>query len=315
MAEIKEGILGGVNGKIGPVVGFKWRGRNLLRTKPSKSHKEPSDKQIIQRSKMGIVSTFASKVKDFVNEHYPLAMINNKLATGKEQLVSMLLKEGVLMIDGEPCIDISTVLLSMGTLPAAAMKKITRLKTGRVKVSWDESITNVLSKGTDRLTMVVYSEVLDEFDFIESIAKREDKFVHFDLPTEWVEGDIHLWSVWKSANGKLVSTSTYHNIIELGVEEASLVEQEEVIVPQSEGASLVEKEEVAVSRNEEISKYDTTTENEVGTECDQKEQIATTTNTVEVTTAEKLMSIEPREPRSILEAMQHFRELTIDNEE
>ncbi|KZE84804.1 hypothetical protein AV926_18690 [Myroides marinus] len=222
MAEIKEGILGGVNGKIGPVVGFKWRGRNLLRTKPSKSHKEPSDKQIIQRSKMGVVSTFASKVKDFVNGHYPLAMINNKLATGKEQLVSMLLKEGVLMIDGEPCIDISTVLLSVGTLPAAAIKKIVRLKTGRVKVSWDESITNVLSKGTDRLTMVVYSEVLDEFDFIESIGKREDKFVHFDLPTEWVEGDIHLWSVWKSANGKLVSTSTYHNIIELGGRRSSI---------------------------------------------------------------------------------------------
>ncbi|MGL5276213.1 DUF6266 family protein [Myroides sp.] len=308
MAEIKEGILGGVNGKIGPVVGFKWRGRNLLRTKPSKSHKEPSDKQIIQRSKMGLVSTFASKVKDFVNGHYPLAMINNKLATGKEQLVSMLLKEGVLMIEGIPCIDIFTVLLSIGTLPAAAMKKITRLKTGRIKVSWDESITNVLSKGTDRLTMVVYSEALDEFDFIESIAKREDKFVHFDLPTEWVEGDIHLWSVWKSANGKLVSTSTYHNIIELGVEEAPVVEHKEVIVPQSEGASLVEKEEAVVSQNEEINKYDITTiENKVGTEYHQKEQIVTTTNTVEVTTAEEFMSIEPREPRSILEAMEYFK--------
>lgn len=269
MAEIKEGILGGVNGKIGPVVGFKWRGRNLLRTKPSKSHKEPSDKQIIQCSKMGLVSTFASKVKDFVNGHYPFAMINNKLAIGREQLVSMLLKEGVLMIEGIPCIDISTVLLSLGTLPAAAMKKINRLKTGRVKVSWDESVTNVLSKGADRLTMVVYSEVLDEFDFIESIAKREDKFVHFDLPDKWVEGDIHLWSVWKSANGKLVSTSTYHNIIELGTEETSLVEQEEVIVPQSEGTSLVKKEEAVVCQNEKINKYDkiTTTENEVGTEC------------------------------------------------
>lgn len=310
MAEIKEGILGGVKGKIGPVVGFKWRGRNILRTKPSRSSKQATDKQILQRSKMGLVSTFSSKVKDFVNGHYPLAMINNKLATGKEQLVSMLLKEGVMMIDGVPCIDISTVLLSIGTLPPAAVKKITRLKTGRVKVSWDESITNVLSKSTDRLTMVVYSEVLDAFDFVESIAKREDKFVHFDLPDKWVEGDIHLWSVWKSANGKLVSTSAYHNIIELGTEEAPLVEQEEKIVPQSEGTSLVEIEETVVSQNEEISKHKekNAVDSEVATEYNQKKQMAKVTDVVGVKTTEKGTTVEPREPRSILEAMEHFKE-------
>lgn len=96
---------------------------------------------------------------DFVNEYYSLVMINNKIILGKEKLVSMLLKKGWLMIEGMPCIDISTVLLSIGTLAAAAIKNITCLKTGRVKALWGESITNVLSKGTDRLTMVVYSLV------------------------------------------------------------------------------------------------------------------------------------------------------------
>ncbi|KZE84803.1 hypothetical protein AV926_18685 [Myroides marinus] len=89
-----------------------------------------------------------------------------------------------------------------------------------------------------------------------------------------------------------------------------MVEQKEVIISQSEGASLVEKEEAVVSQNEEINKYDEkiTAENEVATEYDQKEQIATTTNIVDGNTKEKLTPIEPREPRSILEAMEHFRE-------
>lgn len=296
MAEIKEGILGGMNGKIGPVVGFRWRGRNLLRTKPSKSHKAPSDKQIVQRHKMALVSTFTSKVKDFVNSHYPSALINNKLVTGKEQFVSTLLKEGVITVDGEPCIDISTVLLSMGTLPAAMVKKIIRLKTGRVKVSWDESITNILSKGTDRLTMVVYNEVLDEFEVIESIAKREDKYIHFDLPTEWTEGNIHLWSVWKSANGKLVSTSTYHNIIELGVEEIPLVEQEEVVTPQSEDVLTIEKEKAS------------DTQLEIKNEYNDKKKLTKEMKDIEIKTTEELTSTELREPRSVLEAMEHFKE-------
>ncbi|WP_254050223.1 DUF6266 family protein [Myroides sp. N17-2] len=233
MAEIKDGILGGVHGKIGPVVGFMWRGRYFLRSTPRKSNKSASEKQIAQRSKLSLVSTFANKVKDFVNANYPLTMLNDKMATGKEQLISMLMKDGVLKIEGELCLDIASVLLSIGTLPPAVIKKISKLKTEKIKVQWDNSITNVLTKDSDRLTIIAYSEKLLEFKEIESIARREDKYVHFDLPKEWVEGNVHFWSVWKSADGKLVSTSAYHGVTELN-------ESVEVENAESEGKSVVE---------------------------------------------------------------------------
>lgn len=233
MAEIKEGILGGVHGKIGPVVGFMWRGRYFLRSTPRKSNKSASEKQIAQRSKLSLVSTFANKVKDFVNANYPLMMLNDKMATGKEQLISMLMKDGILKIEGELCLDIASVLLSIGTLPPAVIKKISKLKTEKIKVQWDNSITNVLTKDSDRLTIIAYSEKLLEFKEIESIARREDKYVHFDLPKEWVEGNVHFWSVWKSVDGKLVSTSAYHGVTELN-------ESVEVENAESEERSVVE---------------------------------------------------------------------------
>lgn len=233
MAEIKDGILGGVHGKIGPVVGFMWRGRYFLRSTPRKSNKSASEKQIAQRSKLSLVSTFANKVKDFVNANYPLAMLNDKMATGKEQLISMLMKDGILKIEGELCLDIASVLLSIGTLPPAVIKKISKLKTEKIKVQWDNAIANVLAKDSDRLTIIAYSEKLLEFKEIESIAKREDKYVHFDLPKEWEEGNVHFWSVWKSADCKLVSTSAYHGVTELN-------ESVEVKNAESEKRSLVE---------------------------------------------------------------------------
>ncbi|MDR0230435.1 MAG: DUF6266 family protein [Flavobacteriaceae bacterium] len=216
MAEIKEGILGGVHGKVGTVIGVRWRGRNFLRALPRRSNKPASEKQIMCRSKFGIVSTFASKFKDFVNRHCPPALLNGKMAPGKEQLISMLNKEGVVIIDGVPHIDVSAVILSIGSLPPAVIKKINVLKTGRVKVAWDNSIVNLMTKGTDRLTLVAYHEDFDEPIEIESIGKREDKFVHFDLPTNWTVGNVHFWSTWKSANDKLISTSAYHGIVCLG---------------------------------------------------------------------------------------------------
>ncbi|WP_255669448.1 hypothetical protein [Myroides oncorhynchi] len=44
MAEIKQGILGATRGKIGPVVGYIWRGKNWLRSKPSKSRRKATAK-------------------------------------------------------------------------------------------------------------------------------------------------------------------------------------------------------------------------------------------------------------------------------
>ncbi|MEK6495228.1 DUF6266 family protein [Myroides odoratimimus] len=249
MAEIKDGILGGVHGRVGTVVGFMWRGRYFIRSRPRKSYKEATESQMLQRSKLGVVSSFVSKFKDFVNAHYPAALLNDKMATGKEQLISMLMKEGIVNVDGEPCIDIASVLLSMGVLPPAVIKKINLLKTGRIKVLWDNSITNAITKNTDRLSIVAYSETLDMMCEMESIAKREDKYVHFDLPKEWKEGNMHFWSVWKSADGKLISTSAYHGIIELG--KGQIADKEEQIVG-NEG-QIVGNEGQIVDNEEQIA--------------------------------------------------------------
>jgi hypothetical protein len=190
-----------------------------LRSKPRKSNKPATDKQRKSRTKLSVVSTFASKLKGFVNEHCPPALLNGKRATGKEQLISRLIKEGVAIIDQDVCIDAGAVVVSMGMLPPSVIKKISRLKTGRLKVLWDNNITNILAKGSDELTLVAYSEQLDAFTDIRGIGKREDKYVHFDLPDTWTEGNIHFWSVWKSKDGKLISTSAYHGITELTTEE------------------------------------------------------------------------------------------------
>ncbi|MGL4581711.1 MAG: hypothetical protein ACRCVU_01880, partial [Flavobacterium sp.] len=59
--------------------------------------------------------------------------------------------------------------------------------------------------------------------------------VHFDLPKDWVEGKVHFWSVWKSADGKLISTSAYHGMIELGEQETGNEEQATGNVEQTTG--------------------------------------------------------------------------------
>lgn len=215
MAEIKQGILGPVNGKVGTVVGVTWRGRHFLRAKPLKSHKPASEAQLLQRARMKLVSPFTSKIKDFVNQQYPLKKIGERITNGQEQLNSYLLKEGVKMIDGHPHLIIDKVLLSIGPLPPAAIKKVSFLKDFSVKVQWDDSIINALTQPSDQLTMVVYNDETDSFHIAESIAKREEKYTHFALDENWKKGTIHFWSVWRSADQSIHSTSIYHSSLVL----------------------------------------------------------------------------------------------------
>ncbi|MGL4583099.1 MAG: DUF6266 family protein, partial [Flavobacterium sp.] len=215
MAEIKQGILGATRGKVGPVVGYIWRGVNYLRTKPRKSSKKATPKQLLQWDKMSLVSTYASKFRDFVNDHCPAVHNGKKWMNGKEQMISRLMKQGITMIDGLQHIVIEKMILSIGNLAPAVIRKINILKTGKFKVQWDNSLVNALTLDTDSLTMMLYNEDLDLFTAISNIGNRVDKYAHFSLPQDWNKGKVYFWSMWKAADGSVHSTSCFHGMIEL----------------------------------------------------------------------------------------------------
>ncbi|MDR0196344.1 MAG: DUF6266 family protein [Myroides sp.] len=228
--------------------------------------------------------------------------------------------EGVAIIDQEICIDVGAVIVSMGTLPPSIIKKISKLKTGRIKVQWDNNITNILAKETDELTLVAYSEQLDTFTDIRAVGKREDKYVHFDLPDTWIEGSIHFWSVWKSKDGILISTSAYHGITELTTEELPIPE---VIITQENQEDKLpssipaEVPSVKVSNQEVVSTSDKNADIAIPSELP-----ITNPSYIKVKTLPRFLKqslntpsdnnsslkqqppIDPDEPQSILEAYQ-----------
>ena len=66
MAIIKNGILGGFSGKVGTVVGVTWRDIDVMRAlaKPRTSAVSPAE--LLQRAKMGTVSSFLQPMRDFL---------------------------------------------------------------------------------------------------------------------------------------------------------------------------------------------------------------------------------------------------------
>src|SRR5580765_171544 len=60
MGEIFEGVLGGVSGKVGPVIGGSWRGIKYIRGRCKRRKDNPSEAQTIHRAKFAVATRFIS---------------------------------------------------------------------------------------------------------------------------------------------------------------------------------------------------------------------------------------------------------------
>ncbi len=62
MGKLEEGILGKMTGKVGPVVGSKWKGVNTVRSYQPKPHNPKTTAQKMQRSKFKLISSIRKEM-------------------------------------------------------------------------------------------------------------------------------------------------------------------------------------------------------------------------------------------------------------
>lgn len=67
MGTIKQGILGGFNGKVGTVVGSSWKGEAYMRGLAQHVKNPKTEKQLEQRNKMDIAQKFMKQALQFIN--------------------------------------------------------------------------------------------------------------------------------------------------------------------------------------------------------------------------------------------------------
>jgi len=70
MAKFEKGILGGFSGKVGTVVGARWRGKNIMRSLPQRGDYTPSELQLQQRAKFKTVIQFLTPIQRIVGRFF-----------------------------------------------------------------------------------------------------------------------------------------------------------------------------------------------------------------------------------------------------
>lgn len=212
MGTYEQGILGPFSGKVGTVVGANWRGKNVMRSRPKKSNRIPTEEQELQRERFTLVVKFLGPIKSVLTRYFgqPVSFRSRyNLAT------SYHLKDAVKLDNGAYIIQYNKVLISKGELQGIANPVVTLKPNAEILLDWTDNSGQGLALPNDELLVVIYSPDLDVFELFEHTAVRDQGTVALSAASFFVGLKVHCWAGFVDDERKLSSLSIYLGELQL----------------------------------------------------------------------------------------------------
>lgn len=200
MGKLTNGIFGGVNGKVGNIIGYNLNGQQVIRT-IGVNNKPLSEKQLNNRLQMKVImqffhqmdtliqTGFSPKAKNTTKNYHNLAIAYNKpnALTGFYPNVA---------------IDFSKIVISVGDLPQPENTQV-RLIGQTLEFTW-EGIRN-----TDQVMLLAYAPHTKQMVFESSGAKRAQKKENLSLKPGMENELLELYISFVSNDRTQVANSLY----------------------------------------------------------------------------------------------------------
>lgn len=205
MAEIKQGILGGVSGKVGTVVGASWRGKNIIRAMPRKTGKKATKKQLEHRSKFRLVSNFLQPLNSLFNRYFGASQ---GLKSPVNLALAYHIKEAVVRQEDAFVIQVEKVVISKGILPTVTMNTVT-VDNATLSLAWTINAEVSLGEATDLLTVVVYDKQSHLIQIFDRVVTRGTAAFSTPLPEGIEVGSCVIWFFLTNEEDTECSTSSF----------------------------------------------------------------------------------------------------------
>lgn len=191
MAVIKKGILGGFSGKVGPVVGANWRGKDIIRSTPKSSSKPKTEKQLMQQLKFKTAVAFLQPLRGIQNRFFG----TNAGARSKVNLsTSSVISQAMDLVDGLPVVLYNKVLITKGDLTGFQNAEAVALSGGVLQLSWEDNAVQGNALATDKVSVVCYFEASNTFEIYEGLAFRSSAEVSITLPSAYTGMEAQLYA-------------------------------------------------------------------------------------------------------------------------
>jgi len=216
MAIVKNGPNGSFSGKVGSVVGYKWKGLDVIRGLPRKSNKPRSEARLANEQAMKLIMDALKPLKVFIRTSFrqvadPLNMtaFNLALSINKKQA----LKGEYPNLE----IDWTKFVVSQGTLPG--LEHATASWTdGGLHIRWDDNTGTKDAYGTDMLSILIY--VPNRNVWVPFLNQETRGTGECTLPAHenWLGTNVEVFLSFMSFGSELVSDSTYVQVPAVRIE-------------------------------------------------------------------------------------------------
>jgi hypothetical protein len=218
MAKFKRGILGGFQGKVGTVIGSRWKNVNVMRAMPEHVRDARSEKQLTQREKFRVVSSFLRLTRPFIRAGFEISSSANY--SSNNRALSYNLRYGTTGEYPEPGIslDFPSVRIAEGSLEGALNATAQDTGSGGLDISWEDNSGDANAQGNDTVMLLAYSEQHAQAVIDTEAAIREDGAATLSLPNAINDGSgatLHVWIAFRNGDSETSSNSTYLGSISL----------------------------------------------------------------------------------------------------
>lgn len=213
MGTYNKGILGAFSGKVGPVVGATWRGKDVMRSLPKKGNRLATEFQQAQRSKFAMTTEFLSGVQPVIKRYFGN---DTGLKTRRNQAMSYLMKEAIVFNDPNYEWDYTKVLISKGDLLGINNGQVVAGSGQDLTFSWTDNSGQGEAMATDKLVVVVYEPTSKATVYSLNAGSRSSGSATLELPNFLSGLEVQVWATFVSSNDALYATSLYLGAVTVG---------------------------------------------------------------------------------------------------
>lgn len=209
MAILHHGILGGFSGKVGNIVGYRYKNQYCIRQMPRKSIKPAGNKQVSQRLKFKLSIAFISPLRD------QLKLLPEK---GKRSIsafnccLSRVLKEVIKGVYPEYTFNYAALKLSSGSLSVGHCHSVYAAQNNLI-FSWCPDAPNFSLDR--RLYMLAYNPLRKKWVCDSLELRSGDCMGMLSLPCSFMGEQVETYMYFINSNSKAVSDSIHLGAVNL----------------------------------------------------------------------------------------------------
>ena len=216
--------MGPFTGKLGPAVGYLWKGRPCVRSYREHINFPNTEGQLQQRSWFLGMVRFASKATEALKMGLWMKAREKQMTEGNYFVQKN--KRFFKMEDGQLTVDYRQLTIAEG--PAADVYFHTpQFEEDEVMVvDFEKNSMSLRSSNDDQVHLFVYAPAIDE-SFLSAPVARRSKSVRVKLPAHWSGQEVHIYG-FVTDRDQRPSKSTY-----IGVGRVNHYEDRSHYIPQN----------------------------------------------------------------------------------